>query len=289
MGNPSEPDHTVADLIQRRLGELTPTERKAAVLLLSNYPVPGLQTVAQFAAQAEVSNPTILRLLSKLSFRTYGDFQKRLRNELEARIRSPLTKEVPTDIGADTAGAGPFHGYWASATRALIASMDMIQPETVEATVSLLGDCTRPVVVMGGRLTTSAAQQLFLHLSELRPDVSVIDKQSGGWADNLLDIDGCVLVLFDIRRYQDDVIRFGREAVDRGATLILITDEWVSPLAAVAAHVFPLRIAVDAHFDSFVPLSALVETFIARLSARNWTSVEARIKKLEEIRSRIDR
>lgn len=289
MNKPVEPDHTVADLIQRRLGELTPTERKAAVLLLGNYPVPGLQTVAQFAVQAKVSNPTILRLVSKLGFKTYGDFQLRLRDELEARIRSPLTKEVTREFGAEGTDAGPVQGYWTSVTRALVASMHMVQSETVEETVSLLADHGRPVLIIGGRLTASAAQQMFLHLSELRPNVSVIDKQTGSWADSLLDIKGCVIVAFDIRRYQDDIIRFGREAVERGAQLILITDEWVSPLAAVATHVFPLRIAVESHWDSFVPISALVETLIARLSVRDWDCVKARVETLEAIRGRIDR
>ena len=53
---------SVAARIRRRLGRLTPTERRPALALLANYPVTGLETVAQFAARANVSGPTILRL-----------------------------------------------------------------------------------------------------------------------------------------------------------------------------------------------------------------------------------
>ena len=38
---------TLATSIRGRLGELTPTERRAAHVLLSNYPFAGLETVAQ--------------------------------------------------------------------------------------------------------------------------------------------------------------------------------------------------------------------------------------------------
>src|ERR1700676_437645 len=86
--------HTIAEVIRQGLERLTPTERKAARILLANYPVPGLQTVALFAKQAEVSHPTILRLVSKLGFDSYSAFQQTLRDELEARLRSPLTKPV---------------------------------------------------------------------------------------------------------------------------------------------------------------------------------------------------
>ena len=65
---------SVAARIRRRLGRLTPTERRPALALLANYPVAGLETVAQFAARANVSGPTILRLIAKLGFDSYPNF-----------------------------------------------------------------------------------------------------------------------------------------------------------------------------------------------------------------------
>jgi Transcriptional regulators len=57
---------SIAETIRQGLGLLTPTERKPALALLANYPVPGLEPVAQFAKRAGVSGPTILRLVAKL-------------------------------------------------------------------------------------------------------------------------------------------------------------------------------------------------------------------------------
>src|SRR5450432_3290372 len=83
---------SIAETIRQGLGRLTPTERKPALALLANYPVPGLEPVAQFAKRAGVSGPTILRLVAKLGFASYPRFQQALRDELELRVQAPLAK-----------------------------------------------------------------------------------------------------------------------------------------------------------------------------------------------------
>lgn len=84
---PSTAAGTLATDIRARLGELTPTERRAAHVLLSNYPFAGLETVAQFASRAGVSAPSILRFIARLGFSAYADFQRRLKEELEAQLQ----------------------------------------------------------------------------------------------------------------------------------------------------------------------------------------------------------
>src|SRR5882757_9989166 len=83
---------SIAETIRQGLGALTPTERKPALALLANYPVPGLEPVAQFAKRAGVSGPTVLRLVAKLGFSSYPRFQQALRDELEQRGQAPLAK-----------------------------------------------------------------------------------------------------------------------------------------------------------------------------------------------------
>jgi DNA-binding MurR/RpiR family transcriptional regulator len=281
----SQSAQTIAEMIRHRLDQLTPTERKAALVLLGNYPVPGLQTVAQFAQQAAVSNPTVLRLIAKLGFTAYADFQRRLRGELEARLRSPLTKEVPTTPAAQGESGEFLPTYWRSVMAAMESSLRELNISEFEGAVSLLADTRRPVMILGGRLSSSLAEQLYLHLRELRADVALIRGQTASWAEQLLDVTAAhTLVVFDIRRYQEDVIRFGQEAVRRGARLILITDEWLSPLAAVARQVLAVRTAVNSHWDSFAPISAVIEALIAQLSSNRWPEVKQRIEELEAIR-----
>ncbi|KAB0732398.1 MurR/RpiR family transcriptional regulator, partial [Pseudomonas aeruginosa] len=58
--------------------ELTPAERKVVRALLDDYPRLGLGPMTRLARHAGVSDPTIMRLVKKLGFAGYGDFQEAL-------------------------------------------------------------------------------------------------------------------------------------------------------------------------------------------------------------------
>jgi len=277
---------SVAAHIRQSLGRLTPTERRPALTLLANYPVAGLETVAQFASRAKVSGPTILRLVAKLGFQSYLDFQQALRDELEQRLQTPLAK-VPT--GSVTRPEGDFLAAYAGAiVENIEASIADVPRAEFEAAATLLADHRRRVLLVGGRFTSTLAAQFYLHLRELRPRIELVEGQTAGWAEHLLDVGrGDILVAFDIRRFQEDVVAFARETAAAGAHVVLFTDTWVSPIAAVATHVFSMRTSTPSSWESFAALSALMEALIARLHAERWNDSKRRMEKLEKLRERL--
>jgi len=278
---------SIAQTIRQSLGRLTATERKPALALLANYPVPGLEPVAQFAKRAGVSGPTILRLVAKLGFNSYPRFQQALRDELELRGQAPLAK-----IGARPLGQWPSGDVYSQYGRAIVSNIETSLGEVPRSeftgTLELLADRSRRISLLGGRFSGSVALQFYLHLRELRPRVQLIGGQTATWVEHLLDIGSKdVLIVFDIRRYQDDVIRFAREAAAQGADIVLFTDQWLSPIAAVARHVFALRTAIPSSWESFGAPSALTEILTACLQAQSWNEARQRMHRLEKIRNRL--
>ena len=83
---------TVSDVIHSHLGVLTRAEKQLAESLLDNYPVSGLGSITTVAENAGVSTPTVVRMVQKLGFKGFPDFQARLHQELEATISNPITK-----------------------------------------------------------------------------------------------------------------------------------------------------------------------------------------------------
>ena len=57
---------SIAETIRQSLARLTPTERRPALALLANYPVPGLEPVAQFARRSGVSRAKLWRMVSAM-------------------------------------------------------------------------------------------------------------------------------------------------------------------------------------------------------------------------------
>ena len=272
---------SLAEEIRDRLAECTVTERRAALALLANYPVLGLGTVAQFARAAGVSSPTILRFATRMGFSTYAALQTRLRTELEDQLKSPLAK-----VKDGTRAGEPGIGALAEAARANIGdTFHHLPAAELEAVVSLLSDERRDLYLLGGRFTDALARYMAAHLRILRPGVVHMAGQEGNWRDALLDIGRRdVLVVFDIRRYQADLGRVAAAASRRGATIVLVTDSWLSPIASVAAHVLPARISVPSPWDSSAALMVIAETLIAGVTARDPERSERRISALEGYR-----
>src|SRR5919205_2658733 len=86
------PGMTVRERIRKLLSELTAAERRVARVLLAAYPIAGLESVTRLAERAGVSGPTVTRFVTKLRFDGYRQFQDALREEVQARVSSPLIR-----------------------------------------------------------------------------------------------------------------------------------------------------------------------------------------------------
>jgi len=252
---------TVAERVQ--VAQLTPAERKVVRVLLADYPIRGLEPVAKLAADAGVSAPTVLRLVSKLDFDSYAAFQQALKSEVSARLSSPLSMHaVPDQPDAPTESA---------LTRSqrilcdgIAASFASLPKAEFEHAVRLLSDSRRGITLIGGRFSSMLAEYLAAHLRILRPNVRVV--AAADRISSMLDIGrGDVLVAFDYRRYQHDTVRLAMIAKRQGATLITFTDPYLSPLAAHADVILTTSVASPSPFDALTAAVALVETVIAAL------------------------
>lgn len=272
-------DISIAERIRRDLGSMTPNERRAAHRLLADYPVAGLDTVAAFGAAASVSGPTILRMVGKLGFSSYGDFQKALRSELAARLATPLMK------GGAVPGNNRLARFAEAAIDNLRETAANVPPDEFAAAVRLLADEQRPVHVLGGRFTDPIADYLATHLRVLRPHVRRIEGSTMNWLDQLLDIGKRdVVVIFDIRRYAADLATFAEKASGRGATIALFTDQWLSPVSRVARHVLPAHVAAPSIWDSSAGLLLLVEAALSAVADRLGPAARERLTAIETLR-----
>lgn len=277
---------TVAEGIRHRYDRLTTTERKPAQTLLANYPFAGLETVAKFAERAEVSGPTILRLVGKLGFSGYAEFQQELRDELQAQLQSPLTRRPGTAQGGGASRPGFLGRFGEAVVDNIRQTTAAVHQSEFDAVVALLADPRRPVHTIGGRFTGPIAEYVHQHLHTLRPNVQAIAGPESNWRNHLLDTGRRhVLLAFDIRRYQPNVIRFAEESARRGATVVLFTDQWLSPISGVARHLLPARIAVPSSWDSSAALFVLAEAIIARVSERLWPTASRRVEGLDRLQS----
>lgn len=260
---------------------LTAAEKRAARALLSNYPTLGLAPVAEFAQHCGASAATVLRFIAQLGFKSYPDFQRCLREELEERAKSPLQRSL-TAVRHETAIGNFLGDFLAQVITNMHASVARIPISEFEAASVRLADLRRGCHIIGGRFTDAMAGYMEAHLRLVRPGVRRLDGRRASRTDQLLDVRADdTVVIFDIRRYDADLMELAASLAARRASIILVTDEWISPVSRYAKIVLPCRIAVDRTWDANTPIFGLTEALIARTTELAWPTAEKRMGSVE--------
>ncbi len=277
-----DPAATTLERIALAFPGLTPTERTLAAHLRRNHPVAGLASITALARAAAVSTPTVVRLVQKLGFKGYPDFQHSLRAEVEAALLSPLARHDRWAAGAPEAHiVNRFADAVLGNLLATLAQIDLVE---FEAAAALLADPDRRVFAVGGRITHTIADYLVTHLSLIRSDVVLISGAATDWPQAMLDLrPGDVLVAFDVRRYEDAVIKLVELAASEGAEVVLFTDQWVSPAASKSGHLFAAHVEAPSAWDSTSVLTILIETLLAAVQALTPEVTVERMKRLEAL------
>ena len=272
---------SVAEQIADRMDQMPAGERRAAQTLIANYPLIGLRRVADFSQQAGVSSPTILRFVARLGFQNYPEFQAALQDELAAQLQSPLNRaENPAAVV--TGNGPPTVGAIVDNIRETFRHLSARQ---ITQLATLLADRRSKAFLVGGRFTDPIARYLAAHLTIIRPNVFHLSGQESNWRDRLIDMGKRdVLVIFDIRRYQESLIRFAEKAHERGVRIVLFTDQWLSPIARFARHVIAGRTAVPSAWDSSAALFVVAETLIGELTLQLEKDSARRIRDMERLR-----
>mgnify|MGYP001093510837 CR=1 FL=1 len=272
----------VESRIHDAMHRLTAAEKRVARALLGSYPTIGFAPVAEFAGQAGASAATVLRFVAQLGYRSYPDFQRALRRELEERAKSPLqrSEDRPPRPGRDDSF---LEAFAARTVENLRASIARIPHSEFEAVCAKLAESRGGCHLFGGRFTDAIAAYMEAHLRLVRTGVRRLSGRTASRVDQLLDVRaGDVAIVFDVRRYDPHLLETAQDLAARRAFTVLLTDEWMSPVSRYAKVVLPCQTGTDRVWDANAALFALVEAVIARTTELAWPSASKRIGMIEK-------
>ncbi|MDH4113424.1 MAG: MurR/RpiR family transcriptional regulator, partial [Actinomycetota bacterium] len=276
---------TIGEEVRERLGEMSPSERRVARTLLATYPTAGLESLPHLADDAGVTGPTVLRFVRKIGFDGYPDFQRSLRQEVQARTEGlPSLYRTRGPAQSDDV----FRRSREAFTRALDATLASSSLESdIAEVVALLADRKRRVWFVGGRFSQLVANYLCLQLRFLRPGCSIVGEEPERRVLDSLELSRRdVLCLFDYRRYQQDTVDAGKLAAERGAVVVAFTDPWLSPAVEYSRHVLISHADSASPFDSLLGAFALTELIAAKVVASLGDAGSARVAELEAAHGR---
>ncbi len=270
----------IKDEIFAKMDQLSPAERKAARALLADYPSAGLVSAASLARAAGTSTPTVLRLIARLDIGSFADFQTRLRAEVSHQLNAPVNRAQ--QVPAPGMEESVFHRSVVQRTELVERLFATVPPGEFERAVEALSAKPRSVLVSGGYFSTYVAEILAMQLDQLIPGAlyaaEPLSRDVGRYLSLRKD---SVVIVFDLRRYELTSKQATALAREKGATVIVITDEFLSPCAEDADIVLPVAVA-GIPFDSFAALVVLVEALVEGVFHRVGERAIRRMRQWEE-------
>lgn len=225
-------ESNIANRIREHWPELTKSDRMVARRLLSEYPVAGLKTLADLAARAGVSAPSVIRCVKKLGFTSYPEFQSALHDEVQASFEH-MANDYP-----EAANREDITDVEVAYAQSVRKTVRLTQDGELDQLATLIARSRASVLCLGGRVSQALAMIFQAHLLRQRRNVELVSTNAVERAERLMDVGkNDVIVLFDYGPYDPQAVSFAKLASEAKASVILFTDFEQSPAAEYAQHV----------------------------------------------------
>lgn len=257
--------------------QLSGTERRLADVLIANKKDLLAYSATELAGLAGASKASAARFFQRLGYAGFSDFRQQVRAQVSqqsplARIgrvpaRQPAHVRLQTHVQDDVAR--------------LNSLLDGLTQEVLETALGLLIQARRVWIVgyRNGCMTAFYASAL---LSQLRPDVSLLNELSGREAEFLADLnDKDLLLAVDFRRRTSRLPRIVAAARSAGTRVLLLTDTPISALASQAAAILHCPNQTEQVFDSYVSAVSLMNYLATAMAARLPKQAHARMSRIE--------
>ena len=264
---------TVAELIARAGGELTPTERRIAEVVASEPTLLAFGTVSELAGRIGTSRPSIVRFANKLGFDDYASLQTVARRRVEDDLSRPRDR-IRRDPSEGPSALDELVGGFESAA----ATVERGEIRAIAERAAAAGS----VWIVSGETSMAGAHALRSGLSMIRPRVHLIEEHSAG--RDLVDAGpGDLAIVIAFYRYRNSSVAAAEALVGQGVPLAAVTDSPLFPLAASAEVLCQVSVPAVGPFDSSVPAVVVAELVVADVAVLVQAEAKQRVDRLEAL------
>ena len=233
-----------------------------------------INTLVRLADQAQVPPATITRFAKELGFAGFAELQDVFRQRLLGprlpyadRMAEPAPKDPDLDQPTQVFGS-----FVQAAVQSLLRIEQALDTTQLSGFIDILADCDS-VHVAAARGAFGLGAYMVYGLSNIGKRAHLIDNIGAMRAEQIFAIgprDALLVMTFD--DYTPETVEAARLTARAGRRVLAITDNELSPVAGLAAHVLYVNEARLGHFRSQVPAMVVCQTLIVSLGRRLGTS-----------------
>lgn len=271
----------ILHIIENKMEEFSKGQRRIADYILDNYDKAAFMTASRLGSLAGVSESTVVRFAFELGYDGYPSMQKALQEMIRSRLTSTQRIQAAEDIfsGPDVLAA-----VIQSDIHKLRLMIGQAEQKEFDRVVDKIMN-SRHVYILGVRSSSFVAGYLNFYLHMLTENVTLVQSNAAGEIfEQLLHIGpGDVMIAISFPRYSNVTINTAKFARDRGADIIAITDNELSPIYQMSDAALLAPCEMISFVDSMVAPLSLINALLVALSNRVEKDISAIFTELETI------
>lgn len=243
----------------RSLKKMTPSELKIAEYFSSYEHELAFENVTSISKNTGVSKSTVVRFLSRLGYKKFADFRKKMRNDLVIKresLRYLLQKKQLENRQKDILGENFSH-----IIKNLQYTHAQIDPQKFLNVAQILMQSGSHLYITGQRTSYPLAYLFHMLITRLRPEATLLGPEISMFPDKMTNVSADDLLLSIFRQpYGKQTLKISQYFAEKNARIILITDSEFSPASELATIQLTVPSEGLSIFRSFAAVTALLES-----------------------------
>ena len=275
---------SVLQTIRQQMDGFSKGQKRIAEYILSDYDKAAFMTAAKLGKTAQVSESTVVRFASELGYSGYPAMQKALQGLIRGRLTSVQRIRASEMEEGDLLSRAMHRDV--ETINATIESID----RTAFANVVEKLLAAEHVYIVGVRSSAFLAGYLNFYLRLLMDNVILVKHSAAGEIyEQMVHIGPKdVLIAISFPRYSNMVIHAVDMACERGADVIAITDNGMSPLMPYATEALFVQCEALSYVDSLAAPLSFLNALVLAVGYRRRQEVDETFSQLEQVWSKYD-
>lgn len=264
---------TLIAVLRERMPQLAKRLQQIAQFFMNNPEDVAIYTIVEIAKQAGVSPSAITRFAKEIGFAGFADLQNVFRQRLVGPKMTYVDRMKALGGATDLPAAEldlhepsvVFDTFIQAAMDTLLRLKEDVDRDAIKGFVDVLLKADA-VHVVAARGAYGVGAYCYYSLSRVGKRAHLIDNQGSMREQQLAAVgDRDVLLVLTFDDYTAETIEVAKAAHRAKRTLLVITDNELSPVAALGDHTLYVKEARLGHFRSQVPAMVLCQSIIVSL------------------------
>ncbi|MEV8468446.1 MurR/RpiR family transcriptional regulator [Fluviibacterium sp. DFM31] len=255
-------------------------ERRIADSVLENPAELAVLTGSELATRAGVSNATVSRFFRRIGYDSFDQARQEAR-----KLRAGGS---PLFTGARSGSGGHLSDLLHSEIEVLEGTLSRLNPLTLKDISSALATAPR-VRCLGYRNSHFLAQYVTAQLAQIRRAVSPLLLPGQTQAEGIALLEpGDLAIVVGLRRRPAGFNRVVAEIADRGARILLITDQSVREAPALATWTIECQVDTPHFADSYVGAISILRLLVLETRRALGGAGQSYLEDVEALRIRLN-